>query len=135
MKTRWIAFVTSSLVLAMPAIASPAQTTPTSLTPVFPALEGVQLTPEQQAQLAEISGQALIEVQSLLSPEQIEQLNTALTQGQSLRVALSSLNLSGAQQHALREEFQSLRSQLAEVLTPEQQQQIMHNARSLRQAY
>jgi Spy/CpxP family protein refolding chaperone len=102
---------------------------------VFPALEGVQLTPEQQAQLAEISGQALIEVQSLLSPEQIEQLNTALTQGQSLRVALSSLNLSGAQQHALREEFQSLRSQLAEVLTPEQQQQIMHNARSLRQAY
>lgn len=123
----------SSLVVTAPALTPAAHAEANSLTQLFPALVEIQLTPAQQIQLKQLSHQTLPQVQQLLSPTQLMQFNAALTKGQSVRLALTSLDLSIPQQLKLRNVVQSARSQLTHILTPEQQEQLMQNARSLQQ--
>jgi LTXXQ motif family protein len=123
-----IGCVVTSLILVTPAQAQPAQ-----LTQLFPALVGIELQPTQKAKLEQLSQQTLPEVKQLLSPAQIPQFDAVIKQGQSVRVALFSLNLSTAQKFKLNRKLNSVRSQLGQILTPEQQQQIAQNARSLPQ--
>jgi hypothetical protein len=137
MKTRWIALMISGLVLTTPVVTPAAYSevnSANSLTQLFPALVGIQLMPAQQTQLMQLSQKTLPQIQQLLSSEQLSQFNTALKQGQTLRVALTSLDLSIPQQFKLRNVMQSVRSQLTHILTPEQQEQLMQNARSLQQS-
>jgi LTXXQ motif family protein len=134
MKTRWIALMISGLALTTPAVTPAAYSEANSLTQLFPALVGIQLMPAQQTQLMQLSQQTLPQIQQLLSAEQLSQFNTALKQGQTVRLALTSLDLSIPQQFKLRNVMQSVRSQLTHILTPEQQEQLMQNARSLQQS-
>jgi hypothetical protein len=121
----------STLVVVVPAAAAIAQSQMGSLTQLFPALVGIELKPVQRSQLVQLSQQTLPKVQSLLSPEQLQQFNASLLKGQSMRTALSGVDLSLAQKLRLRNVFQSVKSQLNQTLTPEQQRQAMQNARSL----
>jgi LTXXQ motif family protein len=134
MKNRWIALTIGGLLLTAPTFTPAARAETGSLTQLFPALVGIQLMPAQQVQLKQLSQQTLPQVQQLLSAEQLAQFNTALTKGQSVRLALTSLDLSIPQQFKLHRVLQSARSQLTHILTPEQQQQLMQNARSLQQS-
>jgi LTXXQ motif family protein len=131
MKPQWIALAMSGLVAIAPVAAIQASAESNSLTQLFPALVGIQLMPVQQTQLEQLSQQTLPKVRRVLSPEQLTKFNAALAQGQSVRGALAALNLSLPQKLALRNELQSMRSQLNQVLTPEQQRQVKKNARSL----
>jgi hypothetical protein len=124
----------SGLALTTPAFIPAAHSEANSLTQLFPALVGIQLMPAQQTQLMQLSQQTLPQVQQLLSSEQLSRFNAALTQGQSVRLALTSLDLSIPQQFKLRNVLQSARSQLTHILTLEQQEQLMQNARSLQQS-
>jgi Spy/CpxP family protein refolding chaperone len=130
MKRRWIGVMLGVPIMVAPITTSVALAEPASLTQLFPALVGIQLTPEQQAQLGTLTNETLPKVQSVLTPEQQTQFNTALTQGKGVRVALLSLNLSIAQQMQLRHLLQSARSQVTQTLTPEQQQQLRSNVQS-----
>jgi LTXXQ motif family protein len=131
MKPQWIALAMSGLVAIAPVAAIQASAESNSLTQLFPALVGIQLKPVQQTQLEQLSQQTLPKVRRVLSPEQLTKFNAALAQGQSVRGALAALNLSISQKFNLRNEMQSMRSQLNQVLTPEQQRQVKKNARSL----
>lgn len=124
------AIAMSSLVAAAP-VTTFAQTQLGSLTQLFPALVGIELKPAQRSQLVQLSQQTLPKVQHLLSSDQLRQFNAALLQGQSVRNALSALDLSISQKLGLRNVLQSVKSQLTQTLTPDQQQQAMQNARSL----
>ncbi len=133
MKPRWIALMVSSLVVTAP-VTPAAHAEANSLTQLIPALVEIQLTPAQQTQLKQLSQQILPQVQQLLSPTQLMQFNAALTKGQSVRLALTSLDLSIPQQLKLRNVVRSARSQLTHILTQEQQEQLVQNARSLQQS-
>ncbi|WP_373539428.1 hypothetical protein [Chamaesiphon sp.] len=117
-----------ALVVVIPAIAQPM-----ALTQLFPALVEIELQSSQQASLEQLSRQTLPGVKRLLNPSQAQQFDAALKQGKSVRVALVSLNLSKSQQLGLSRKLQSMRSQLTQILTPEQQQQVTQNAIYLQQ--
>lgn len=70
MKTQWMAWMISGLMLSIPMVPSLAQADTNSLTQLFPALVGVTLTPAQQIQLENLSYQTLPQVQQLLTSEQ-----------------------------------------------------------------
>jgi LTXXQ motif family protein len=127
---RLVAIAMSTLALVTP-VATVAQSQMGSLTQLFPALVGIELKPAQRSQLEQLSQQTLPKVQRLLSAEQLKQFNASLSKGQSVRSALSGLDLSFAQKLRLRNVLQSVKSQLNQALTPEQQRQVMKNARSL----
>lgn len=130
---RWIARGTASA-LVLSTLAIPAAANATSLTQVFPALRGIALTSVQQTQLEQLSAQALPQVQQLLTPEQQTQFNAALAQGQGARAAALGLNLSGPQRLRLVSLLQPLRSRLAEILTPAQQEQVQRNVQAMQQS-
>lgn len=134
MNTWCKALVISSLIVAPPLVTTPSYAEPHSLTQLFPVLVGIQLKPEQQSQLEQISQQTLPKVKARLSAQQLKQFNAALAQNQSVRVALSALDLSIAQQFGLRNDLQSVRSQIIQALTPDQQRQVMQNFYALQQA-
>lgn len=134
MNRRWIAVMLGVPILVTPMVKIPvAQAEPLPLTQLFPALEGIQLTPDQQNQLETLTDQTLPQIQNVLTPEQQTQFVSALAAGKGMRVALLSLNLSVAQQLELRNLLQSMRAQVSQTLTPEQQQQLRANAQSLQQ--
>ncbi|WP_051470221.1 hypothetical protein [Fischerella sp. PCC 9605] len=60
-----------------------------------------QQTPQQQSQLEQTQRNTLQEVSAVLTPEQQQQFQNALNQGQGIRSALASLNLSEEQQTQL----------------------------------
>jgi periplasmic protein CpxP/Spy len=122
----------SSVITAL-VIVAPAQAQPVALTQLFPALIDVELQPHQQASLEQLSQQTLPAVKQLLSPQQVQQFDAALQQGKSVRVALFSIDLTKSQQFTVSRKLQSVRSQLSEILTPTQQQQVMKNALALPQ--
>jgi Spy/CpxP family protein refolding chaperone len=126
-----MAMMFSIPIVIAPMVTTIAQAKPASLTQLFPALVGIQLTPEQQAQLAALNNQTLAQIQSMLSPKQQSQFNTALSQGKGMRNALSSVDLSISQRRKFRNQMQNMRSQLTQILTPEQQQQLSNKAQTL----
>jgi Spy/CpxP family protein refolding chaperone len=133
MKTQWLPWMASALILVVPAVPSVAKAETNSLTHMFPALVGVELTPLQQTQLQNLSKQTLPRVRRQLNPEQKAQFNSALSQGKGVRVALMSLKLSIGQQLQIRKILQPLQSEISSILTPEQQRQVQQNMQALQQ--
>jgi LTXXQ motif family protein len=131
-KTSWMIGLVGGLIVSggWPTVA---QAETNSLTHLFPALVGVQLTSTQQAQLTTLTEQTLPQVQNLLNPEQQTQFKAALNQGQGVRAAALSLNLTIAQRFQLNQLLRPLRSQLNSILTPAQQQQVQQNVKALQQ--
>jgi hypothetical protein len=120
-----------ALAMAVPISPAIAQVDNTALTQMFPALVGVELSPAQTKELQELSRRTLPQIQSLLTPEQRVQFDSALAQGKGVRVAALSLNLSMSQRQKMIGILQSTKSHLAAILSPEQQQQIQQNASNL----
>lgn len=87
----------------------------------FPGLPGITLTPEQAEHLNQLDAQTRSELQIILTPKQLTQLEAALesTDGIS-QSAIVALNLSPAQQTELMQILMSTRQQAPTVLTPDQ---------------
>jgi hypothetical protein len=132
MNNQYTAMAIGSVITAL-VVTAPAQAQSVALTQLFPALVGVELQPDRKASLEQLSQQTLPSVRGLLSPTQLRQFNLALQQGQSVRGGLFSLDLSRSQQFTLVRKLQAIKSQLTQILTPEQQQQVTKNALALSQ--
>lgn len=104
---------------------------PKSLQQLFPALTAVKLTPNQQSQIEKLAETNIAKAEVLLSPSQKSQLQDSLAQGKSIRETVPQLNLSFSQRMEVAQVFESMRSQIGQVLTPEQQQQAITYSRSL----
>jgi hypothetical protein len=131
MNNTWMA-IAGGVMTAL-VVTTPAQTQPIPLTQLFPALVGVELKSTQQAALAQLTQQSLPQIRRQLTPAQVQQFDAALQQGQSVRAAIFSLDLSISQRLKLTSQLQSIKSKVASMLTPKQQQQITQNALSLQQ--
>jgi Spy/CpxP family protein refolding chaperone len=91
----------------------------------FPAaLERLNLTPDQEGELAQIRQNTRTQIETLLTLDQREQFKTTMQEGGTFREAVAAMNLSADQQTQLRSVFRSARQQARDVLTPEQQQEI-----------
>jgi hypothetical protein len=132
MNNQLTAIISGSAIAALvgtnPAVAQPA-----SLSQLFPALVGIELNSTQQVTLERLTEKTLPQIKQILTPPQVQQFDTALKQGQSVRSAIFALDLSMSQRFKLSSQLQSMRSKLTSILTPKQQQQITQNALSLHQ--
>jgi periplasmic protein CpxP/Spy len=96
-----------------------------------PMLSGIELTQQQETQLTQLRSQTRAQMESILTPEQQNQLKAALARGEGMPNAIASINLSPEQKTQLQTIFQSTRTQMVNIITPEQRQQILQNVRSL----
>lgn len=85
-------------------------------------LEQLDLTADQQTQLAQIGDNARLQLETLLTSEQREQFRTTLEQGNNLQAAIAAMNLTSEQQSQLQSIFETARQEAALVLTEEQRQ-------------
>ncbi len=73
--------------------------------------QGANLTQEQRNQIEQIQRNSIQQVEGILTPDQQQQFQTALTQGQRMHSAVASLNLSPQQQSQLQGIMQSAKTQ------------------------
>jgi Spy/CpxP family protein refolding chaperone len=127
MKRQLISLLTGSLVL----VASVVAILPVHADPLeMPMLSGIELSQEQEDQLAAARQQVRSQLEAITTPEQQQQFRAALEQGQGLRAAIAAMDLSSEQRTQVRQVFQASRSQFSEILTPEQRQQLRQNLRT-----
>ncbi|WP_341528464.1 Spy/CpxP family protein refolding chaperone [Nostoc sp. UHCC 0302] len=94
----------------------------------FNLLEGVNLTPQQKAEIARITQQSEAELENMLTPKQ-QSLYQAYKQNptnKSDRTAFWA-SFTPEQKATLRADAQAMRSTMNTFYTPEQQKQINHN--------
>lgn len=133
MKTRLRAWIASVLITSCSVFPSVAKADTNSLTEVFPALAGVELTSEQQTQIENLSKETLPQVQNMLTPEQQVQFNTTLSEGKGVGVAARSLDLSFSERRQMYKILKPIESELKTILTPEQLEQMEQNVQALQQ--
>lgn len=97
------------------------------------ALDQLNLTPEQETQLADIQQTTQVQIETVLSSSQQQRLRAELDDGVSFRQAIARLNLSPDQRTELRSIMGAARQSAAEVLTPAQRQQMRRLLRDRRQ--
>ncbi len=131
MNAKWICVAIGGSMAILPALTDPIEAKPIVLTQLFPALNGVRLTPAQEIELERLTVQTLPQIKSGLSPAQLTQFDAALQAGKPVRVALADLDLSVAQQLKLSREFSAIRVKLSQILTAKQQQQVIQNASAI----
>lgn len=132
MNSKWIGIALGSSIAIVPVLTTPTQAESIPLVQLFPALEGIQLTPAQQLQLEQLTRKTLPQIKKLLSPKQQQQFDAALTAGKPVRVAVLALNLSISQKLKLSNELQSVRSKIELILTERQQEQFIQNALAIK---
>ncbi|NJP10618.1 MAG: hypothetical protein HC866_15030 [Leptolyngbyaceae cyanobacterium RU_5_1] len=96
----------------------------------LPVLSGIELTQQQEDQLAQARRQVRSQLEAIVSPEQRNQFKAALEQRDGLRDAIAAMNLSPEQKAQIRQVLQSSRSQFSGILTAQQKQQLWQNLRS-----
>jgi periplasmic protein CpxP/Spy len=96
----------------------------------FPALEQLDLTAEQEAQITQVRQDARTQLEGVLSAEQQQSVKTSMEQGATSREAIAPLDLSSEQRTQLRSIQQSIRQDIANILTPEQQHQVQQYRQS-----
>lgn len=84
----------------------------------------LDLTPEQEAQLAAVHEEKRAQIEAILTDEQKTEFREALTNGGSLPEAIAAMDLDADQQVELRSVFDSVREQAAAILTEEQQAEL-----------
>jgi hypothetical protein len=126
---QWLSPSISGLAVTVPMV-SYAQS---SLTQMFPILQGISLTPQQTTQIEALRDQMLPQLFQLLTPVQKTQLQAELATGKGLRASVLSLNLSMPQRLKMMPLLQGMQSQVTQILTPAQQQQARQNLRALQQ--
>ncbi len=94
----------------------------------FSNLSNVALTLQQCAQLNQIDVQTRVQLQSVLTPAQLDELQTALDRNGNVRPdVITALNLSPQQQTELMQILLSTHQQVTDVLTPKQIEQVRQN--------
>ncbi len=93
----------------------------------------LNLTQQQQDQLAQIKSDTHSRINQVLTSDQQNQLQAAIQAGQKRGEAFKSLNLSQEQMTQIKQIWQSSRQQMRAVLTPEQQQQLRAKAQQWHQ--
>ena len=92
-----------------------------------PQLAGVEITPQQQEQLAKLSRDTRAQIEAVLSPQQQEQFKTAMQSRQAPQNTFANMNLSTEQQNQLQGIMQTAQTRAEAILTPEQRQKIQQN--------
>jgi Spy/CpxP family protein refolding chaperone len=133
MKIRWISWLASGLIISTSILPLVARADSKLATYLSPVLAELQLTPSQQTQLEALREQTQSQLENLLTPEQQAQFNNVLSQGNGIRSAARSLNLSFKQRRQMKNIVQTMRSQLERILTPEQRQQIQQSLQTSQQ--
>ncbi len=133
MKIQWMAWMASALIASVSVFPSVAKAQTDSLTHLFPALDGIELTSEQQSQIENLGHDTLPQLQNLLTPEQQYQFNTAISEGKGVGASARSLNLSFRQRRQMSRILKPMRSELESILTPEQQEQMQQKVQALQQ--
>lgn len=93
----------------------------------------LNLTQQQQDQLAQIKSDTQARINQVLTSDQQAQLQNARQSGEKPWQAFKSLNLSPQQKDQIKQIRQSSRQQMKAVLTPEQQQQMQARMQQWRQ--
>lgn len=132
MKSKLSSIIAGVMALAIATTPAFTQGKPDLSERVFPALKGITLTEQQKEQLNQIIDKTLLEGKSVLTQEQRQQVRTYLQEGEKLREILPKLNLSREQRKQLREEMKSARTQVSQLLTPDQKQQFQKNIDRIR---
>jgi hypothetical protein len=132
MKMKWISWLGSGLILSATTFPLMAQAQSNLMTNLSPALAEIELSPSQQTQLEAVKKETQSKLQAILSPEQQAQFKNALEEGNDVRSAVQSLNLSFRKRRQMKNVFQTMRSEVNSILTPEQQQQIQQKVQSSR---
>jgi len=113
-----------------PAIAGKVVASKSTLTTQFPSLRGITLSSTQEEKIMELANRTISEVETKLTAEQRQQIKTALAEGKDLRSAALSLNLSWGQKMSLRGTLQSMQSELKQILSSAQYDQLEQNVRN-----
>ncbi|MEO0948708.1 MAG: Spy/CpxP family protein refolding chaperone [Cyanobacteria bacterium J06641_5] len=124
MKARLIPLLVSGMAISIIVFPLNVKANPSSTATTFPALAEVQLSPSQQTELEALKEETLSQLAILLSPAQQAQLEDAVSQGDSLKSAVRSLDLSFKKKRQMRGVLQDMRSEIDKILTPEQKQQL-----------
>jgi len=93
----------------------------------------LNLTQQQQDQMAQIKSSTKAQINQVLTTDQQNQLQASIQAGQKRWEAFKSLNLSDNQKNQIRQIMQSSRQQMDAVLTPEQRQQMQARIQQWRQ--
>jgi Spy/CpxP family protein refolding chaperone len=122
---------TTLLIITNPGFAKPLQTV--AQMPPNPAdLPELNLTADQQQQIQQIHTATRARMSEILNPEQMNQFQAGIAEGQKPPQLLSELNLSRDQKTQLREVMMDQKQKMSEILTPEQEEQVkkMQESRS-----
>lgn len=92
-----------------------------------PQLAGVEITPQQQQQLAKLSSDTRAQIEAVLSPQQQEQFKIAMQSRQAPQNTFANMKLSAEQQTQLQGIMQTAQTRAEAILTPEQRQRIQQN--------
>lgn len=98
-----------------------------SLADLFPLLVGVEILPQQTEQLVQLHQATRYPVEKILTNTQQSRFEAALSQSENFGKALYAMNLDAEQWLQLRRIFQSYCTKLANLLTPQQERQILQN--------
>ena len=96
---------------------------------LFPILENINFTPEQEAQFANLRAQTRTQIESTVSTEQRQQFWQTLAQGQGVRAAIAAAQLTPNQRQQIRQILRSQRQQMSSIVTPAQRRQLWLNIR------
>jgi hypothetical protein len=131
---QWLSPSISGLVVSGLAVTVPMVSyAQSSLTQMFPILQGISLTSQQTTQIEALRDQMLPQLFQVLTPVQKTQLQAELATGKGLRASVLLLNLSMPQRLKMMPLLQGMQSQVTQILTPAQQQQARQNLRALQQ--
>ena len=100
------------------------------ITSQSPAFKGIDLTKDQEQQIAALSKSTISKINAQLSAGQQQQIKTALDEGKDLKTAVQSVNLSFRQKRSMQGILQNMQSEMKEILTPAQYQQWEQNNRN-----
>ncbi|GAX44381.1 hypothetical protein NIES4075_53990 [Tolypothrix sp. NIES-4075] len=91
-----------------------------------PAQRGIQiqLTPQQQTEFRKIDNGIRDQVQKLMTPQQLQQIKTAMESGKSGREAFAAVNFTPEQQAQLQKIFITSQQQKEALLTADQKAQL-----------
>lgn len=124
MKRRWMIFLVSAIAAVNLFLASNAHAENFSFSAV-PQLLLADATPASSDFITQLETEILPKLESILSPEQQTQFQTAIAEGNSFRKAFKSLTLSPTQKSKIKSLLKTLPSTAAfATLTPEQKKQL-----------
>lgn len=128
MKSNFQSLITSSVILAFAATpVNISNQTDKSLTDLFPLLAGAEILPQQKEQLIQLHQTTRCQIDKIITNTQQSQFNAAFSQSGNFGKAICAMNLNSEQWLQLRRVFESSCTKLANLLTPQQERQILQN--------